>query len=427
MKSAKIVNKILLISLACGSATFVAAMLVGNENFKKALVGFGGTASMAGIAGALIINGKQDQENQSNLPIDSQKSELKQSFNEATVKMQAVEADINSLQAEHNQLLSIVSDLNSQKQQLEVEYASKKQEIEAASTDISVLEKHKQDLESDHNNLKQEIQELSLKHEQLEQVIAPIEESLVDLEVKDRTKSTTVITSTPELEVDNLIDSIDASELEVVNNELIASQDSIQEANKTTNNADEDIDPFASFEESSEFADDQDTELEMVDKLIGEFDESELEMFEQKPSEANENSIQEESDSELDEPTDESISEIEEEAESDLGWEPEAIVEESEPSLELESAISDESISEIEEEAESDLGWEPEVVVEESESEPSLELESAIADESTEEFISEIEEEAESDLGWEPEAVVEESESEPSLELESAIADESTE
>ncbi len=39
MKSAKVVNKILLISLAFGSVTLVAGMLAKDENIQKALVG----------------------------------------------------------------------------------------------------------------------------------------------------------------------------------------------------------------------------------------------------------------------------------------------------------------------------------------------------------------------------------------------------
>ncbi|MEM7761488.1 MAG: hypothetical protein AAF298_25670, partial [Cyanobacteria bacterium P01_A01_bin.40] len=326
MKSAKIVNRILLISLACGSATLVAGMLAGNENFKKALVGVGGTASMAGIAGALVLNSKQDEENQENSlsadqisELQSQKASTQKSFEEATVKMQAVEADINSLQTEHNQLLGIISDLNSQKQQLELEHNSKKQEIEAVNTNISELENHKQSLESENNNLKLEIEKLSLKYEELEQVIAPIEESFVNVDIKDESKSFSEVTPAPELEVNRLVDSIDKSELEALNNELVASQQN----DAAINSIEEDVNPFASSEESSEFVDEEsDSELEMVDKLIGAFDESELDMFEQKSSVSDEYSVDEEFDSELEEEI-EPFASSEQAADSESSWEPE--------------------------------------------------------------------------------------------------------
>ncbi len=126
MESAKVVNKILLSSLAFG-ATFGIGMLVKDNNIQKALMGTGAVGSMACVAGALVTNNKKDShDNQDNelsnnriSEIRSQEAQLQQSFNEATAKMQGVEADINSLQTEQNQLLSIISDLNSKKQQLE--------------------------------------------------------------------------------------------------------------------------------------------------------------------------------------------------------------------------------------------------------------------------------------------------------------------
>ena len=165
MKSAKVVNKILLISLAFGSATFVAGLLAEDET-QKALIGTGAVGSMAGVAGALVINklNSSDSDGEDNLSdnrvseLHSQEAQIKQSFDEATVKMQAVEAEINSLQTEHNQLLSIISDLNGQKQHLETEYDSKKQEIEAANVDVSALNSKKQQLETEYVSKKQEIE-----------------------------------------------------------------------------------------------------------------------------------------------------------------------------------------------------------------------------------------------------------------------------
>ncbi len=254
MKSAKVVNKILLISLAFGSVTFVAGMLAKDENIQKALVGAGAAGSIAGLSGALVTNSKNKSDNnRENELSDSRISEmrkeeaqLQKSFDDATVKMQAVEADINSLQVEHNQLLSIISDLNSQKLQLE-------------------------------------------------QVISPIEESFSDISVDDQTKSSSEIPTELELGGEQLVNSLDTSELE-------ASAEAIEKTNEITENIEEDINPFASGSELSEsIVDENDSDLAMVDKLIGTFDESELEMFEQKSSVKDEYSMNEESDSELEE------------------------------------------------------------------------------------------------------------------------------
>ncbi len=191
MESAKVVNKILLISLAFGSVTFVAGMLA-ESNIQKALIGTSAAGSMASIAGALVTNSKKNDNQEDKLSdgqvaqLRDQETQLQQSFDEATEKMQAVETDINSLQTEHNQLLGIISDLNSQKQQLETEYDSKKQEIEAVNIDISVLKNRQQNLKSENDSLKSKIEELSFKHEQLEQVISPIEESIADVSIEEK-------------------------------------------------------------------------------------------------------------------------------------------------------------------------------------------------------------------------------------------------
>ena len=54
MESAKVVNKILLSSLAFG-ATFGIGMLVKDDNIQKALIGTGAVGSMACVAGACLL------------------------------------------------------------------------------------------------------------------------------------------------------------------------------------------------------------------------------------------------------------------------------------------------------------------------------------------------------------------------------------
>ena len=65
MKSAKVLNKILLISLAFGSVTFIAGMFA-EGNLKKALVGFGATTSVASIAGTIVTSGKNGTNDEQN-------------------------------------------------------------------------------------------------------------------------------------------------------------------------------------------------------------------------------------------------------------------------------------------------------------------------------------------------------------------------
>ena len=68
MKSAKVVNKILLISLAFGSATFGIGMLAQNEKLQNV----GTIGSLAGVAGALVTNNKKNSDNdrEEHLPED---------------------------------------------------------------------------------------------------------------------------------------------------------------------------------------------------------------------------------------------------------------------------------------------------------------------------------------------------------------------
>nr|MDJ0594452.1 hypothetical protein [Pleurocapsa sp. MO_226.B13] len=312
MESAKVVNKILLSSLAFG-ATFGIGMLVKDDNIQKALMGTGAVGSMACVAGAIVTNNKKDSHNnQDNSLSDSQISELcsqevqlQQSLNETTAKMQAVEADINSLQNEHDQLLSIISNLSEQKQQLETEsdrwnqqiqskkqqletendnyhqqIQSKKQQLETVNTQLSTSQRYQEELnenistlENQKHDLHKEVEKLSSKQKQLEQVISPIEESVANFDLKTNVESSTKIESETEsrAEVEQLVDSLDESELEVFSTELETESES-------------DTNPFINdtLEETDTNKDEQNSELKTVEKLIGSFSESELEMFDHK-------------------------------------------------------------------------------------------------------------------------------------------------
>ncbi|MGL4759605.1 MAG: hypothetical protein ACRCXZ_09810, partial [Patescibacteria group bacterium] len=129
------------------------------------------------VAGALVANKKKDfQNHQDNDSSDihiselrSQELQLQQSVNETTATMQAIEADINSLQTEQNQLLSIISDLNNQKLQLETEYnnwteeiQSQKQEIETVKNELVSIQKQEEELNSYISNLETQKQNLEL-------------------------------------------------------------------------------------------------------------------------------------------------------------------------------------------------------------------------------------------------------------------------
>jgi hypothetical protein len=173
MKSAKVVNKILLISLAFGSVTLIAGMFAG-ENLQKALIGVGGTTSVASVAGMLATKGsKKSDESQEEREsddqvaepeLDNQESILHQSVTEDTDIMQVVETNVSSFSTEHNQLWDDPApDLNSEQQNSETQ-------------DISASENQVQDIEAENDYLNSKFKELIVKNEILEQVISPIEE-----------------------------------------------------------------------------------------------------------------------------------------------------------------------------------------------------------------------------------------------------------
>ncbi|MGL6338173.1 MAG: hypothetical protein ACRC80_03430, partial [Waterburya sp.] len=244
MKSAKVVNKILLISLAFGSVTLVAGMIA-RENLQKALIGVGATTAVASVAGILAISGnKESDENEEYQSDDrvaelgSQESMLHHSVTEDTDGMQALETNVSSFSTEqHNQLWEEAipnPHLNSEQQKLETE----------------------NDLEAHNDYLNSKFQELTTENEILEQVVSPIEEK-----------------------------SFQASSFESdpFQDEAETPQNSIEELDEPTENLAVDFNPFANTADSADAEDlsesDQSEEisaLEMADKLLGAFETNDL-------------------------------------------------------------------------------------------------------------------------------------------------------
>ncbi len=213
MESPKVINKVLLSSVAFG-VSFGIGMLVSQADFKNELKALttGALAATAGFAGVLVSDAKHreaerkkaDGENlvEDSLPtgvqeLKIQEDELHQSITEATMRMQEVEAGINSLQTEQAQLLENISDLHSQKQQLETQKETIETSISAQQTELeqirdrvalakqqqeeldaylASLESRKKELETENQNLQAKIQELDQKSAQLAHITAPLEE-----------------------------------------------------------------------------------------------------------------------------------------------------------------------------------------------------------------------------------------------------------
>ncbi|NJL53244.1 MAG: hypothetical protein HC930_15590, partial [Hydrococcus sp. SU_1_0] len=298
MKSAKVVNKILLISLAFGSVTLIAGMFAGeNQNLQKALFGVGGSTSVASVAGMLATKGnKKSDESQEERESDDQLAELEtqesilhQSVTEDTDNMQVVETNVSSFSAEHNQLWEDPApDLNSEQQNSETQ-------------DISASETQVQDIEAENDYLNSKFQELVVKNEILEQVISPIEE-----------------------------ESFQKTSLQ-------PEQNSVEDIEEITENLGVDINPFANSADLSESHQSEEvSDLEVANKLIGAFDQTEL------------NSFGDASDQESNESSSDWVMEDEESPEEESGF-----VDESAMSFEPDELTADdssESIYEMEEE-----------------------------------------------------------------------------
>ncbi|PSB11540.1 hypothetical protein C7B62_05245 [Pleurocapsa sp. CCALA 161] len=325
MKSAKIVNKILLISLAFGSVTVVAGILLAKEN-KKALIGLGATASVASIAGMLAtssqkkFNENQEEKQSDNrvTELNSQESILGQSVANEIEETQIPEASVSSFPVEQNQLWDEpVSDLMNE--QLETKHELEQQNSFA-------LEDHGQDLETKNNYSNSKLENFSVENEVLEQVISPIEEQ-----------------SFQETSLES----------DIFNNELVTAQNSIEEEiEDITGNTSANLNPFANSADLTESSQSEEVaDLEIVNKLIGTFEPTEIDTSEDFTNEDSDELFMEESDLEEAEFSSEFSSEFSFDDESPMSSESEDMDFEAMPMADAESieelATEDESPAEF--------------------------------------------------------------------------------
>ncbi|MGL5835272.1 MAG: hypothetical protein ACRC1Z_18895, partial [Waterburya sp.] len=262
MKSAKVVNKILLISLAFGSVTLVAGMIA-RENLKNALIGVGATTSVASVAGILVTSSnKKSDENEEYQSDDqvaelgSQESLLHHSVTEDTDKMEALETNVSSFSTEHNQLWE---------EPISSPHLNSEQQLETES-----------DLEAHNDYLNSKFKELTTENEILEQVVSPIEE---------KSFQATSFESDP------------------FQDEAITPQNSIEELDEPTENLAADFNPFANTADSTDTEDlsesnqsEEISALEMADKLLGAFEPSGLDEREDTDPENSDELFMEDSD-----------------------------------------------------------------------------------------------------------------------------------
>ncbi|NJR44446.1 MAG: hypothetical protein HC775_00675 [Hyellaceae cyanobacterium CSU_1_1] len=421
MKSAKIVNKILLISLAFGSVTVVAGMLLAKENQKALIVGLGATTSVASIAGMLATssqkkfneNQEEKQSNNNNIvtELNSQESILGQSVANEIEETQIPEASVSSFPIKQNQLWDEpVTELMN-------EQLGTKHELEQQNS--FALEDHEQDLETKNDYLNSKLENSSVENEVLEQVISPIEEQ-----------------SFQETSLES----------DIFNNELVTAQNSLEEEiEDVTENIPANLNPFANSADLAESSQSEEVaDLEIANKLIGTFEPTELDTSEDCSNENSDELFMEESDLE----ESESSSEFSFDDQSSISSESEEMdfeampiaTDDSDESIE-ELAIEDESNSEFSFDDSSAIATEPESSSEFSfDDQPSISSESEemdfeampMATDDSDESIEElaIEDESNSEFSFDDSSAIateDKSSSEFSFDDESSISSESEE
>ena len=258
MESSKVVNKILLISLAFGSATIVVGMLLAKGNFKKALLGVGATASVGSVAG-FFINSQSQRKNSIAEEIELNGAPVVESGYQDSKSEQFTSRESESIKTEETNSDSLITEVEQAfNQDFEVDSVKPSPEIE---NEVPSLD----------------IQEEIERSEILEQTIAPLEENIVEIEAE----------STTEIPLES----------KSFSDELIDSQSFIDTPEEAKEIIETDINPFEGSSDSSESDQNENIpDLETVDKMFGAFDQEELEAFKnQSPSEI-ENVTGEESD-----------------------------------------------------------------------------------------------------------------------------------
>ncbi|MEL6493648.1 MAG: hypothetical protein AAFQ41_00825 [Cyanobacteria bacterium J06623_7] len=240
MKSAKVINKILLISLAFGSVTVVAGMLLAKGNLKKALVGVGATTALVGAAGSLTT--KKARESDSGLEEKLQDSKLTSELNYQNYQEDKSEKSVKT-NIKPEPVAEVESDL--------FPTEANREQQETFSLENSVDDSYEVSNESE--------------QEELEQIVSPIEEVSADVDPQE-----------------DLAQQLSV-ETEFLDSESEFARDSIAESEESADES-EDFNPFSSSSSLSESdSDEESADLETVDKLIGAFDPSEPDVPEESP------------------------------------------------------------------------------------------------------------------------------------------------
>lgn len=162
MRSAKVVNQILVGSIAFG-ASFVLGLMQ-NRDLNKALL-TGGITGFVTFVGAAMVDNRRTQHQlllTASLEDDIQELEVEethlwQSLHAASMKKQQVEASINALQSERSRLLIRVAELHHQRNILHQELTRFQRQRQQQEEEFQILQSQVQQFEKQQTELSQSL------------------------------------------------------------------------------------------------------------------------------------------------------------------------------------------------------------------------------------------------------------------------------
>ena len=194
MESSKVINKVIVTSLAFGVSCGV-GFLITEKNIQKSLL-VGGLAGTAGLVGASVAGNKKEElpEGVNSLAeLKEQEANFQKSLDDIQAKVADAEQGFSTIQSQHNDLVSVVDRLDQQKQGLETECQSYQEQIDNQQTELETTKQEQQRVAENVDSLRAEVVELTKQKAELEQIVTSAQNDLIEAEEVATTETEEVI------------------------------------------------------------------------------------------------------------------------------------------------------------------------------------------------------------------------------------------
>ena len=194
MESSKVINKVIVTSLAFGVSCGV-GFLITEKNIQKSLL-VGGLAGTAGLVGASVAGNKKEElpEGVNSLAeLKEQEANFQKSLDDIQAKVADAEQGFSAIQSQHNDLVSVVDSLDQQKQGLETECQSYQEQIDNQQTELETTKQEQQRVAENVDSLRAEVVELTKQKAELEQIVTSAQNDLIEAEEVATTETEEVI------------------------------------------------------------------------------------------------------------------------------------------------------------------------------------------------------------------------------------------